>query len=56
MSVLLAEARTVMVLERSNAPGFAGMASELFYLDKTLVLFGAAKGFARILTWLQDHA
>jgi H+-translocating NAD(P) transhydrogenase subunit beta len=38
-------ARTVMVIKRSMAPGFAGIENELFYLDKTMMLFGDAKRF-----------
>jgi NAD(P) transhydrogenase subunit beta len=38
-------ARTVMVIKRSMNVGFAGIENELFFLDKTLMLFGDAKGF-----------
>lgn len=38
-------ARTVMVIKRSMKPGFAGIENELYYLDKTLMLFGDAKAF-----------
>jgi NAD(P) transhydrogenase subunit beta len=38
------KARTVMVIKRSMNPGFAGIENELYYLDKTLMLFGDAKG------------
>jgi NAD(P) transhydrogenase subunit beta len=39
------EARTVMVIKRSMSPGFAGIENELYYLPKTLMLFGDAKAF-----------
>jgi len=39
------KARTVMVIKRSLSPGFAGIDNELYYMEKTLMLFGDAKGF-----------
>ena len=37
------KARTVMVVKRSMNPGFAGIENELYYLDRTLMVFGDAK-------------
>jgi NAD(P) transhydrogenase subunit beta len=36
-------ARTVMVIKRSMNPGFAGIDNELYYGDRTLMVFGDAK-------------
>ena len=38
-------ARTVMVIKRSMGAGFAGIENPLYHLEKTLMLFGDAKGF-----------
>jgi NAD(P) transhydrogenase subunit beta len=38
-------AQTVMVIKRSMNPGFAGIDNELYYMPRTLMLFGDAKSF-----------
>jgi H+-translocating NAD(P) transhydrogenase subunit beta len=50
------KAQTVMVIKRSMSPGFAGIDNPLYYLDKTLMLFGDAKQFVGdIVKHLSDH-
>jgi NAD(P) transhydrogenase subunit beta len=42
-------ARTVMVIKRGMKPGFAGVENELYYQDKTLMIFGDARKVAEAL-------
>jgi NAD(P) transhydrogenase subunit beta len=50
------KAHTVMVIKRSMSPGFAGIDNELYYMDKTLMLFGDAKSFVGALVKELAHA
>jgi NAD(P) transhydrogenase subunit beta len=51
------KAHTVMVIKRSMSPGFAGIDNELYYMDRTLMLFGDAKTFvADIVKELPAHS
>jgi NAD(P) transhydrogenase subunit beta len=44
------EAGQVIVIKRSMSPGFAGIDNDLFYMDKTAMLFMDAKGAAQEIT------
>jgi H+-translocating NAD(P) transhydrogenase subunit beta len=43
------QARAVLVLKRSMAPGFAGIENELFYAPRTMMVFGDARQTAQAL-------
>ena len=48
-------AKSVIVLKRSMASGFAGIDNDLFYLDRTSMLFGdAKKSVASIVSEIED--
>jgi len=37
------QARSVIICKRSLSPGYSGADNDLFYLDKTQMIFGDAK-------------
>ncbi|MFJ5295464.1 NAD(P)(+) transhydrogenase (Re/Si-specific) subunit beta [Pseudomonas sp. NPDC088368] len=48
------KARTLIVNKRSMAAGYAGLDNELFYLDKTMMVFGDAKKVIEDMTKAVD--
>ena len=50
------KAKTIIVNKRSMASGYAGLDNELFYLDKTMMVFGDAKKVIEDMVKAVDNA
>ena len=49
-------ARTIMVIKRSMAPGFAGIDNELYYNEKTMMLCGMPRAVLSDLVGQLSHS
>ena len=52
----MVKAKTVIVNKRSMASGYAGLDNELFYMDKTMMVFGDAKKVVEDMVKAVDQA
>ncbi len=50
------KAKTIIVNKRSMASGYAGLDNDLFYMDKTMMVFGDAKKVIEDLIKAVDHS